>query len=85
VNSQSGTLGNHSLNAECVKLGQVPNLPSGDYSVVADWRSLVGGGNDPGQGAFFWVAQDDKLNVNACINLIYTPGTYFECKPATIR
>ena len=82
VNTQSQILGEHSMKVECVKLGQVPNLPRADYSVVADWRYMTGTGNNPEAGVFIWISQDDKLNVHACVSLTYALGTHFECSQA---
>jgi hypothetical protein len=85
VNSQSKTLGNHSMNAQCEKLGQIPNAPRGNYSMVADWRLVESAGNNPEAGIFLWVAQDDKLDVHACVHLTHSFGTLSECSRATIR
>ena len=85
VNAQSHTLGNHSMNVECEKLGQVPNVTRGNHSLVVDWRLLEGAGNNPEAGIFFWISQDDKLDVHACVHLTHAFGTFSECSQATIR
>ena len=85
INSESHTLGDHSMSAQCEKLGQVPNAPRGNYSVVVDWRLQEGEGNNPEAGIFFWIGQDDKLDVHACVHLTHAFGTLSECSRATIR
>jgi hypothetical protein len=85
VDSQTHTLGNHSIKVECEKLGQVPNATRGNYSLVVDWRLLEGAGNNAEAGIFFWIAQDDKLDVHACVHLTHAFGTLSECSQATIR
>jgi hypothetical protein len=46
---------------------------------------MQGAGSNPEAGLFFWVAQDDKLNADACVYVTHAFGTRFECYKAEIR
>jgi hypothetical protein len=85
VNAESHTLGNHSMSVVCEKLGQVPNIKRGNYSLVVDWRYVETPGKNAEAGIFFWISQDDKLDVRACVRLTHEFGTFSECSQATIR